>query len=671
MRTPRPSPRPFSTSLIALIALLAASCSTERASAAVKEFAVMEISGEDVGEATLEFELWPEAAPKTVANFRYLAETGFYDGTAFHRLVGNFMIQGGDALTKFSKWRNFFGSGNPGYQIVDERPVGPEYAHKRGVISMANSGYADSAGSQFFIMLQDSPHLDGGYASFGNLSSDSDAFLTALQNAPTVLPLVGSNAGKADFAAPEKTITLKKVRIRREFTAPDFPGMRRGNYFGKLAWPAYRAFFSGYPVTFFETIPTVDSISGPSVPDALRDLIFPSPTLRDTVGRFSVSVTTSGMVSGKITYYGRGIPLLARLQPSGEGVYTASGILDSRREVPVRFEMHLKASGEGQAGLLTLRLFDPASEFREVAIAAGGGETAEWAPGELQNTRITGVVGKPLWYDSFTNPSPAEIPPTFFESGTVFSAAPQLKPEGSFQIAGEGVFSMSVTGHSRIAIGTGFMPDGRAFAFSAPLAREGARIVALPYQCQFEKTWNKTVERGDFPYLLEWSHLVVARAEIFMAGDLEIPAQGGATRSSNSRWIYHLNNPKNWNFIPTAYFGLSSSSQQVWVRTRSEDAVSAFPNWRGLMSSPLGNLRFSVSGNPRTLNFGGWNLQGRINPLDGVISGKFLEINPTRGKVVASHPIRAVLITHEGDGTVGRGHMLTPSATLPISFLAE
>ena len=111
-------------------------------------------------------ELYPDTAPDTVANFVYLANAGFYDGLIFHRVIPGFMIQGGDPLGN--------GTGGPGWRIKGEfaqNGVPNDIAHTRGVISMARAYDPDSAGSQFFIMHKDAPHLDGSYAAFGKVIS--------------------------------------------------------------------------------------------------------------------------------------------------------------------------------------------------------------------------------------------------------------------------------------------------------------------------------------------------------------------------------------------------------------------------------------------------------------------------------------------------------------------
>ena len=116
------------------------------------EVAVIETSQ---GRLVLEF--WPDVAPKTVENFKKLASQGFYDGTAFHRIVRGFMVQGGDPLTKDAAMEARWGTGDPGYKIKAEFNA---KSHQRGVISMARAANPDSAGCQFFICLGDASFLD-------------------------------------------------------------------------------------------------------------------------------------------------------------------------------------------------------------------------------------------------------------------------------------------------------------------------------------------------------------------------------------------------------------------------------------------------------------------------------------------------------------------------------
>ena len=154
----------------------------------------------DHGEMVLEF--WTDVAPKTVENFITLAKKGFYDGTAFHRIVKGFMVQGGDPLTKDAKQEHRWGTGDPGYKVkaeFNERP------HVRGVISMARSQHPDSAGSQFFICHGAPSFLDGKYTTFGRVIK-GDEVLDAIANTPVV-----RNRGEA--SKPTKRVNVQSIKI--------------------------------------------------------------------------------------------------------------------------------------------------------------------------------------------------------------------------------------------------------------------------------------------------------------------------------------------------------------------------------------------------------------------------------------------------------------------------
>ena len=113
---------------------------------------------------TIELELYPQHAPITVNNFVFLAQEGFYDGVSFHRVIANFMIQGGDPTGT--------GRGGPGYRFEDEVRDNP-LTHETGVISMANAG-PNTNGSQFFITHSPQPHLNGRHTVFGKVTSGQD-----------------------------------------------------------------------------------------------------------------------------------------------------------------------------------------------------------------------------------------------------------------------------------------------------------------------------------------------------------------------------------------------------------------------------------------------------------------------------------------------------------------
>lgn len=162
------------------------------------EIAVVKTS---YGELKIAF--WPEVAPKTVENFKKLANEGFYDGTAFHRIIKGFMIQGGCPNTK--KGANGMpGTGDPGYKVKAEFN---KRSHQRGVISMARSSHPDSAGCQFFICHGDASFLDGQYTAFGQLIA-GDEVLESIASVP-----VTSGPGGREKSEPIDRVEVESVRI--------------------------------------------------------------------------------------------------------------------------------------------------------------------------------------------------------------------------------------------------------------------------------------------------------------------------------------------------------------------------------------------------------------------------------------------------------------------------
>ena len=167
---------------------------------------IVTIEMEDGG--VMKAELYPDVAPNAVNNFISLAQSGFYDGLIFHRVIPGFMIQGGDPQG--------MGSGGPGYCIKGEfsqNGFQNDLAHTRGVLSMARTMEPDSAGSQFFVMVDDAPHLDGGYAAFGKViegMETADAIVNAKRDwndrpkQAQKMKKVTVDTQGVDYPAPEK-----------------------------------------------------------------------------------------------------------------------------------------------------------------------------------------------------------------------------------------------------------------------------------------------------------------------------------------------------------------------------------------------------------------------------------------------------------------------------------
>jgi peptidyl-prolyl cis-trans isomerase B (cyclophilin B) len=154
-------------------------------------------------EGDMVVQFWTDAAPNTIENFKKLARQGFYDGTIFHRIVKEFMIQGGDPNSKDPAKENSYGQGGPDYKIKAEFN---DHPHDPGVISMARSADPDSAGSQFFICLAPIHRLDHQYTTFGKLIKGDDV-LEKIGNTP-----VERNA-QGEMSKPTKRVVIETVKI--------------------------------------------------------------------------------------------------------------------------------------------------------------------------------------------------------------------------------------------------------------------------------------------------------------------------------------------------------------------------------------------------------------------------------------------------------------------------
>ena len=154
-------------------------------------------------EGDMVVQFWTDAAPNTVENFKKLARQGFYDGTMFHRIVKEFMIQGGDPNSKDPAKENSYGQGGPGYNIKAEFN---DHSHDRGVMSMARGPDPDSAGSQFFICLAPVHRLDHQYTTFGKLIKGQDV-LEKIGDIPVTKNSMG------EPSKPTKRVVIESIKI--------------------------------------------------------------------------------------------------------------------------------------------------------------------------------------------------------------------------------------------------------------------------------------------------------------------------------------------------------------------------------------------------------------------------------------------------------------------------
>lgn len=161
----------------------------------MKKIVTIEMENGDI----MKGELYPEVAPETVKNFEELAGKGFYDGLIFHRVIPGFMIQGGDPTGT--------GMGGPGHTVKGEftsNGFENNLKHSRGILSMARSMNPNSAGSQFFVMVADSPHLDGQYAAFGKITE-------GMETADKIVSVSRDYSDKPIENQAMKTVTVETI----------------------------------------------------------------------------------------------------------------------------------------------------------------------------------------------------------------------------------------------------------------------------------------------------------------------------------------------------------------------------------------------------------------------------------------------------------------------------
>ncbi|MFM9872780.1 MAG: peptidylprolyl isomerase [Fimbriimonadaceae bacterium] len=171
-----------------------------------------EVAVLETGKGKIIVMFYPQVAPKTVENFKMLVKKGFYDGTRFHRCIPGFMVQGGDPQSKEMAKASMWGTGGNmdanGQEVNVPGETGMKLLHKRGVISMANSGSPDTASSQFFLMQQDYPSLDGGYSAFGKI-------VEGIEVVDEIVKTGSPNQADNGKVEPKDAVVLKKATMAK------------------------------------------------------------------------------------------------------------------------------------------------------------------------------------------------------------------------------------------------------------------------------------------------------------------------------------------------------------------------------------------------------------------------------------------------------------------------
>lgn len=380
-------------------------------------------------EGTMEFELFRDVSPRTVANFKYLAETCFYDGTAFHRLIPGFMIQGGCPYTRNDTGRGniaYYGQGGPEYTIPNEPTTRTDRKHVRGLLSMAKTGSPNSGGSQFFVMFGNAPHLDNVHSPIGFLISGAET-LAALEAQPLV----------ASSETPANRLVVNSIRIRSEMAS---------------LTPKYQA----------------GTVSG-----LLR------PVDRSmNVGKYSLTLNSSGGFSGRFQYWGRTGSFAGNLPALTADVMEKEviAVADSTSVAPLNVHVRVRQSVDfknsvsiavyssqngadivdGTQVIATSELADPGTLNAAFATPTPttGGALQSSAQNSLLSTRYN--IG-------------------FFQAIVVNPTTRQYELALS-ELRGNGFLTLAINSLTGGCTGLGKLADNRAISFSDPVSNEGGRM---------------------------------------------------------------------------------------------------------------------------------------------------------------------------------------------------
>jgi len=450
--------------------------------------AVREIASIATSAGTMEFELYQDVSPRTVANFKYLAESRYYDGMAFHRLIPGFMAQGGCSYTRndvSSQNAAYYGQGGPEYTIPDEPTTRSDRKHGRGVLSMAKTETANSGGSQFFIMFGDAPWLDSVHAPIGRMievasgaSTNASAQTLAALEAK---PRVGSSS------VPVERLAIQSIRIRSEIT-------------GEI--PRYQ---SG----------TVGGLLRPVDRSSIR-------------GKYTFTLGMTGGFSGKIQYQGRECSFVGKLPNlSASSLEKEATVLaDASSATPLRVRVRVRQSAS----------FKNSVSLSVCSIAQDGSDVLDgsevYATSELSGGNVL---------------SPTFATPTLTTGGTVQASASDTLLSTRYTIGfsradsgngaallpelqGCGFMTLSINPSTGLGTVTGRLADNRSVSFSLPIANEGGRLSLSLFS-------EEVVENLTTMKTLNLGSLAAVQPVFQLRGVLELPKNNSIVADGTMRTL--------------------------------------------------------------------------------------------------------------------------------------
>lgn len=614
---------------------------------------VREIATISTNAGVMEFELFRDVSPRTVQNFKYLADNHFYDYTAFHRAIAGFMIQGGDPNTRYAEktdaaGNSNYGSGGPGYTIPDEpvdTKVHPDRAHVRGVLSMAKTAYPDSGGSGFFIMYGNAPHLDGVHAPIGSLIS-GEGVLQTLEGQP-----VGGTSG----TAPLTRLAVNSVRIRSE-EIPD-----------------------SAPVSY--TVPFTSGMAN----GLLRNFD------RNIFGSFQLSFTKTGSLSGQFEYFGRRSAFAGKLSPiagsTSESECTV--LVDSKALFPLRVRVRARRAKQTGATI-------------SITVCGLNSDNADPSKATDKNDYTLACGSTELAIPDLSNRYTAVLKPNGFANGlgSAFLALNFFKASGLCIASGKLPDGRSLA-FSKVPSNEGGRYVFPVFIFELPKTIEVLRSQFPSVNLEYwpvvgSPNGQLLVGQPGNQLLFKMSFCLEGALEMRPAGDPAdiTPPTAPARKDTDTDDVY-FKSPEysafqtayaaysNWvnnlsylywyrqavstNSVPETQSGFLYSTMAPWTPPVAGSTLPPFAAGAGaghIQSDNLASTAFQISRTNTTTTFAS-NPAGvilRFNPLDGTFQGSY---------AADGGRLNFYGINVKGSGyTKSWGFALKPGASVPVTLTA-
>ena len=600
-----PLPTKAAVGWLSLLLLLAA----QSLHAAVREIATVSTSWGD-----MEFALFSDVSPRAVANFKYLADTSFYDNTAFHRHIQGFMVQGGDPLTRGTTVAGYnrdfasYGTGGPEYTIPNEPTTRADRGHVRGVLSMAKTGAPDSGGSQFFILFGTASHLDNVHAPMGTMIKGEE-----------VLQKIESQSKDANDL-PLAPIVIHSVRVRAEHT--------EGTAASKMSFQ----------------------------PGTLGGLLRRTDRNQDVCGSYQLTVTGAGVFSAQVQYYGRRNSFSGVMRQGTLAVSEADyvGTLDPIKNVPpgvppnvpLRVRLHARKTANA-ATSIALRV---------------GGVNADGT--DLVDDSLSVAAGEVI-----QRPPLAERYTAAFTAPVVASGTSEVVPRYP-DMQGSGYLAFGIRPLTGLAVVTGRLPDNTTMTFSRPVSNEGGRYVLPLYFHEMQPDIEK--QRALFPSvsLVGWSSGLFSfnHFRFRMVGALELSPKPGLPQPANVSgsfliWYREAKRTGPVRSQIATYLPVATAAWTPPARGQALPPFAAATKAQFLANSVgVGKFLISKTNTAGVFDSAATAPQLRFSATEGTFQGSFIDTAlPSRPR----RTVQGVLLQKEGINK-GVGFYTTDTGSLPV-----